>query len=119
MSSGELPTNLKHFTGSFKDLSAEITASGGLVVVDFFATWCPPCRRLGEIIPSLATESPKVRFLKVDIDESKDLASHYQVTSIPHVKFLRGSGDGQIQELASVVGADVAQIKSKIAQFAA
>jgi thioredoxin 1 len=113
------PANLKHFSGSFKDLSAAISSSSGLVVVDFFATWCPPCRRLGELIPTIAAENPKVLFLKIDIDESKDLATHYQVTSIPHVKFLRGSGDGQVQELSSVVGADVPQIKSKIAQFAA
>jgi thioredoxin 1 len=109
--------NIEPFTGNFGDLTNTVLGKTGLVVVDFWATWCPPCRRLGELLPQIASENPNVSFLKVDIDQARDLATHYGVTSIPHIKFLKAGPDGQVQELGSVVGVDIPQIKAKIAQF--
>ena len=113
------PPNLEQFSGTYQELCQHITQAQTLVVVDFSAKWCPPCRRLGEILPSIANENPRIQFLKIDIDESRDLSNHYGVSSIPHIKFLKAGQDGQIQELASVIGADVQQIKTKIQQFTA
>jgi hypothetical protein len=58
-----------------------------------------------------------VTFLTVDVDQNRELQTHYQINSIPHLKFFRGSADGSVQELASVIGADIPQIKAKLAQF--
>jgi predicted transcriptional regulator len=56
--------------------------------------------------------------LKVDIEGNRDIASHYQISSIPHLKYLKAQPDGSIQEVASVTGADIQQIKTKLTQLA-
>lgn len=111
------PANIIIFQGDFDALCQQINSASGLVVVDFFATWCPPCQRLISMLPSLASENPKVTFLKVNVEENSEVASHYSISSIPHIKFFKGNGNGQITELASVLGADVAQIRSNIQKF--
>lgn len=112
------PANIIIFTGNFDALVQQINSVKGLVVVDFFATWCPPCQRLITLLPGIASEHPNVTFLKVNVEENEEVASHYSISSIPHIKFFKGSGEGQITELASVLGADVAQIRANIQKFA-
>lgn len=56
------------------------------VLVDFYADWCGPCRALSPKLHELAQEVPDVRVVKVDIDESPDIASRYQVRSIPALR---------------------------------
>lgn len=54
------------------------------VLVDFFATWCGPCRMVAPVIDEIATEKAgHVAVYKVDIDQSPDLAFKYQVSSVP------------------------------------
>ena len=54
------------------------------VLVDFFATWCGPCRMVAPVIDEIATEKAgQVAVYKVDIDQSPDLALKYQVSSVP------------------------------------
>ncbi|SFD48701.1 thioredoxin [Clostridium uliginosum] len=56
----------------------------GVVVVDFFATWCGPCKMLAPVMEELSEEmNEKVKFIKVDIDQSLDLAKQFQVSSVP------------------------------------
>jgi thioredoxin 1 len=58
----------------------------GTVLVKFGAEWCPPCRKIEEELNALArTESGHVSVVKIDIDQHRDLAAHYQVSSIPHL----------------------------------
>jgi len=111
------PVNLNSFNGSYEDLCQTVSSASGLVVVVFLAPWCPPCRHLGDMLPNLAAEFPKVSFLKTNTDEAQDLVSHYGVCSIPHVKYFKASQGNQVQELASITGVDLPQIKAKIQQF--
>ncbi len=54
-----------------------------LVLVDFFATWCGPCKMLGPVLEDLAEDRADVQIVKVDIDEATDLARKYGVMSVP------------------------------------
>lgn len=68
----------------------------GTVLVDFFATWCPPCRAQLPILEELATElGDRARIIKIDTDELGDLAQEFDVTNIPTLVLLR---DGQTVE---------------------
>lgn len=96
---------------SKKDLDAILksTPSRQLVVLDFFATWCGPCKQIAPVFESLAAANPHVTFVKIDVDECKDLQSEYGVSSMPTFKFLRGG-----TEVASMNGADEAGLREKV-----
>ena len=55
----------------------------GVVFVDFFATWCGPCKILSPIVDEVSEEIKDVKFIKVDVDESNDIAATYNIMSIP------------------------------------
>ena len=63
----------------------------GTVVVDFGATWCPPCNRLAPIFSEVSQleEFKNISFVKIDIEEASELANDYGVTSIPHLIVLK------------------------------
>ncbi len=74
---------------------AQVLGGVGKTVVDFFATWCGPCRMLAPILEEAERDHPEIRFVKVDIDESPELAVKYDVTSVPTLmKFVDGSPAG-------------------------
>lgn len=63
-------------------------------VVDFYADWCGPCRRLSPVIDKVAEEyEGRVRFYKVDVDSAESLARAYGIRSIPSVLFIPLSGE--------------------------
>lgn len=57
--------------------------SNGKVVVDFFATWCGPCKMLGPIFEKVSEDVNDVKFVKLDVDKFNDIAREYGVMSIP------------------------------------
>lgn len=57
-------------------------AGSKIVLVDFFATWCGPCRMIGPKIEEMSSEFTNVVFLKVDVDECPELAEKYKVNKI-------------------------------------
>ena len=81
-------TNVKHITDA--EFVAEVTQSALPVVVDFYATWCDPCRQLAPTMDSLADQyAGKIKFVKVNVDESPKLAQQFQVEGIPMLVFLQ------------------------------
>lgn len=61
----------------------------GLVVCDFFATWCGPCRMLAPILEDVSENRDDAVFLKVDVDENYDLAKSFGIMSVPTVLFFK------------------------------
>lgn len=82
------------------------------VLVDFYADWCGPCRRLAPVLEDLAKETSDAKIVKVNVDDSPSLASRYGIDSIPSLKvFKNGQVGGQLVGLASK-----AELKSMIAR---
>ncbi len=69
--------------GSKDNFQTEVIDYKGIVFVDFFAEWCGPCKMTGPIIDELSEKNKNVKFVKVDVDKNPELASQYQVFSIP------------------------------------
>ncbi len=66
------------------NFEAEVKKADGVVLVDFFATWCGPCKMMAPVIEELAEEyKDKARIGKLDVDENNKAASEYGVQSIP------------------------------------
>ena len=68
---------MKHIT----ELS-EIPTSGK-VIIDFFATWCGPCKRIAPIFVELSEKFSSITFLKCDVDEAEEVSQKYSVESLP------------------------------------
>jgi len=85
--------------GKYIDLdqnSFDETVKEGLVVVDFWAPWCGPCRQLAPVIEQLAEDfEGKATICKVNVDENGDLATKYGIRSIPTIIYFK---DGQLVE---------------------
>ncbi len=60
-----------------------LLADGKTILVDFFATWCGPCKMLAPVLEQVAPDYPDVEFVKVDVDDDPDLARRYGVNVIP------------------------------------
>lgn len=72
------------------------------VLVDFYADWCGPCRRLTSVLEELAAEMPEAMIVKVNVDDSPNLAAEYGVEAIPNVKVFRnGNVTGEQVGLAT------------------
>ena len=66
------------------EFRSSVEGSKGVVVVDFFATWCGPCKMLGPVLEDLGKElEGKAKIIKVDIDQSGDLADEFRISSVP------------------------------------
>ena len=73
-----------------EDFESKLTDAGDhLVVVDFYATWCGPCKMISPKVEELAKELTNVLFLKVDVDECEDLAVEYNIMSMPTFVFIK------------------------------
>ena len=59
------------------------TVKEGIVLIDFWATWCPPCRRFGPIFEKVSDLHPDAVFAKVDTDDQPELQARYGINSIP------------------------------------
>ena len=69
----------------------------GVAVIDFFATWCGPCRMLAPVMENVSNELTDISFYKIDVDENPNLASKYGISSIPClILFVNGEAKSRI-----------------------
>ncbi|MDR2183822.1 MAG: thioredoxin [Clostridiales bacterium] len=94
------------------DFENDVLKSEIPVVVDFFATWCGPCKMIAPVLDQLADEfAGKAKIVKLDVDQAKQVAIQYGVKSVPTLVFFK---DGEIAD--KVVGAQPkSELKNKIA----
>jgi len=105
--------NVRHIAqGEFAD---QVTRAAGPVVVDFYATWCGPCRQLAPQLDAQADAfAGRIRFFKVNVDESPGLAQNFQIQAIPTVLFFK---DGKLADRVTGLPAE-ADLKAKLTALA-
>mmetsp|Transcript_4182 Transcript_4182/g.8684 ORF Transcript_4182/g.8684 Transcript_4182/m.8684 type:complete len:104 (+) Transcript_4182:102-413(+) len=89
-----------------------LIASDKLVIIDFTATWCPPCRMIAPIFEKMAEDNPDVDFAKVDVDEASDIASFCEIQAMPTFKFYKGGKCVKTQQ-----GADPNGLAANLATY--
>ena len=98
-----------------QNFEQEVEKQPGITVVDFWATWCGPCRMIAPILDQLASEyNGRVKVAKLDVDTNSKTAMRFNVRSIPMLLFFK---DGKVVD--QIVGAQPkASIESKFRQYA-
>ena len=81
-----------------KDNFAEIKASDKPILLDFFATWCGPCRMIAPFIQQIADEHPEYVVAKIDVDEEPELAQEFGIQSIPTLVVIK---NGEVAQIAA------------------
>jgi thioredoxin 1 len=107
---GESSTKVKHIatTKDFEDLL--ISEADKLIVVDFSAAWCMPCKMIAPVFEEMAGEfESSCTFLKVDVDDTPEVAEKYQVASMPTFLFIKS---GELKDRFS--GASVEKLRETI-----
>jgi thioredoxin 1 len=82
------------------------------VLVDFYADWCGPCRALGPLLEEVAAETPNAKIVKVNVDQSPEVAMQYRVNAIPSLKVFK-NGKVTAQHVGLV---DKRQLQSLLAR---
>lgn len=82
---------LKHV--SEENFEKEVIDSKGLILVDFFATWCGPCQMLGPVLERIGNSRAEFDIAKVDIDQAQNLALKYEVEVVPTMVIFK---DGKV-----------------------
>ncbi|XP_058185367.1 thioredoxin H2-like [Rhododendron vialii] len=80
-----------------------------LMVVDFSASWCPPCKLMEPVINAMSSKFTDVEFIKIDVDELKDVAQEFGVKAMPTFVLLK-----QGKEVDRVVGAKKDELEKKV-----
>ena len=87
----------------------EGTTSGKVVVVDFTATWCGPCKFIAPFFAELSEKYPNLIFLKVDVDDHNDISQEYEIRAMPTFLFIQDSKNTE-----KIVGANKVELEKKV-----
>ena len=81
-------------------------------IVDFYATWCGPCKAIAPIFDTLAQKIPEAEFARVDVDRAEDVAREYGITAMPTILFFKGG-----EKVSTIVGANMPQLIKSIQEY--
>nr|XP_043617543.1 thioredoxin H-type-like [Erigeron canadensis] len=103
-----------HNVDQWKDQFQKHVEIKKLAVVDFTASWCGPCRVIAPVLAEYAKKFPNVTFLKVDVDEVKEIAEEYDIEAMPTFLFFK---EGKIVD--KVIGAKKEELLALITKHSA
>ena len=98
--------------GSLQELNNLIATKDKLSVVDFYATWCGPCKAVSPIFDKLAEKVPEVDFARVDVDKAQEVAMEYRVSAMPTFLLFQNG-----EKVETIVGADLKNIFLSISKY--
>ncbi|BAT77733.1 hypothetical protein LR48_Vigan09g027400 [Vigna angularis] len=102
-----------HSVSEWKEHLQKGKETGKLIVVDFTASWCGPCRFIGPVLVEIAKKMTHVTFLKVDVDELESVSREWEIEAMPTFLFLK---EGKLVD--KVVGAKKEELHAKIIEHA-
>ncbi|CAN8287606.1 unnamed protein product [Cochlearia groenlandica] len=103
-----------HTVEDFNEKIKAANESKKLIVIDFTATWCPPCRFIAPVFVELAKKYVNTVFFKIDVDELNSVAKDFEVEAMPTFVYMK---EGEI--IDKIVGADKDQIVVKLEKHSA
>lgn len=83
-----------------------------VTIVDFYATWCGPCKAIEPVLDKISEKVPQASFIRVDVDQYTQIAQEYGITAMPTIKFFKDGKDSD-----TVVGADLKKIIDLIKKY--
>jgi len=105
-----------HIINNNQEWEAKISdanTAGKIVVVDFTATWCGPCKMMAPFYSELSEKYSQLVFLKVDVDEMPELAATWDVQAMPTFLFIKNG-----KQIDKLVGADKPGLEKKVISYA-
>merc|ERR1712047_194619 len=106
--------NMVKKLANMEEFNAELENAGSkLVVVDFFAEWCGPCKMIAPKIEELSSQKSDVVFVKVDVDDNEEAAAQYNISAMPTFIFIKNK-----EKVDDMMGANYEKLKEMVEKHA-